>query len=91
MQKALKREKLVFTPEELERLQSLQVQEFIHTHVYDVNLLKKGEMDVDLLTLFCTVGWNFVTDRAHDGGIGMRSGDVTFLHRLTDWHRQQYL
>jgi hypothetical protein len=51
----------IYTPEELERLESLQVQEFVHTRVYDVNLLKKGEMDVDLPTLFCTVGWSFVT------------------------------
>jgi hypothetical protein len=31
----------IYTPEELERMESLQVQEFIHTCVYDVNLLKK--------------------------------------------------
>jgi hypothetical protein len=46
----------IYMPEELERLESLRVQEFIHTRVYDVNLLKKGEMDVDLPTLFCAVG-----------------------------------
>jgi hypothetical protein len=50
----------IYTLEELERLESLQVQEFVHTRVYDVNLLKKGEMDVDLPTLFRTVGWSFV-------------------------------
>jgi hypothetical protein len=50
----------IYTPEELEMLESLQVREFIHTSVYDVNLLKKGEMDVDLPTLFCAVGWSFV-------------------------------
>jgi hypothetical protein len=50
----------IYTQEELERLESLWVQGFIHTHVYDVNLLKKREMDVDLLTLFRTVGWSFV-------------------------------
>jgi hypothetical protein len=50
----------IYTPEELERLESLRVQEFTHTRVYDVNLLKKGEMDVDLPTLFCVVGWSFV-------------------------------
>jgi hypothetical protein len=50
----------IYTPEELERLESLQVWEFVHTHVYDVNLLKKGEMDVDLPTLFHVVGWSFV-------------------------------
>jgi hypothetical protein len=47
-------------PEELERLEPLRVQEFIHTRVYDVNLLKKGEMDVDLSTLFRTIGWSSV-------------------------------
>jgi hypothetical protein len=25
-----------------------------------MNLLKKGEMDVDLPTLFCAIGWSFV-------------------------------
>jgi hypothetical protein len=57
-----------------------------------VNLLKKGEMDVDIPTLFLVVGWSFMmrflgspgggdpTDRAHNGGIGMRSGNVAFLH-----------
>jgi hypothetical protein len=46
----------IYTPEELERLESLRVREFIHTRVYDVNLLKKGEMYVDLPTLFHAVG-----------------------------------
>jgi hypothetical protein len=46
----------IYMLEKLERLESLQVREFVHTHVYDVNLLKKGEMDVDLLTLFRAVG-----------------------------------
>jgi hypothetical protein len=50
----------IYMPEELERLESLRVHEFVHTHVYDVNLLKKGEMDVDLPTLFRAVGWSFV-------------------------------
>jgi hypothetical protein len=50
----------IYMPEELERLESLQVREFVHTHVYNVNLLKKREMNVDLPTLFRTIGWSFV-------------------------------
>jgi hypothetical protein len=50
----------IYTPKELERLESLRVREIVHTHVYDVNLLKKGEMDIDLPTLFHVVGWSFV-------------------------------
>jgi hypothetical protein len=46
----------IYMPEELERLESLRVREFVHTRVYDVNLLRKGEMDVDFPTLFRTVG-----------------------------------
>jgi hypothetical protein len=46
----------IYTPEALERLESLQFREFVHTHVYDVNLLKKGKMDVDLPTLFRGIG-----------------------------------
>jgi hypothetical protein len=50
----------IYTPEEMERLESLQVREFVHNRVYDVNLLKKWEMDVDLPTLFRAIGWSFV-------------------------------
>jgi hypothetical protein len=46
----------IYMPEELDRLESLQIREFVHTHVYDVNLLMKGEMDVDLPPLFCAIG-----------------------------------
>jgi hypothetical protein len=50
----------IYTSEEPLRLESLWVREFIHTRVYDVNLLKKGEMDVDLPTLFRAIGWSSV-------------------------------
>jgi hypothetical protein len=50
----------IYTLEELERFMSLRVREFVHTRVYDVNLPKKGDMDVDLPTLFRAVGWSFV-------------------------------
>jgi hypothetical protein len=50
----------IYTPEELERLESLRVREFVHTRVYDVNLHEKGEMDVDLTTLFHAIAWSFV-------------------------------
>jgi hypothetical protein len=52
----------IYTPEELERLESLWVREFVHTRVYDVNLLKKGEMDINLPTLFHTIGWSLWWD-----------------------------
>jgi hypothetical protein len=50
----------IYTPEELERLESLRVWELIHSFVYDVNLLKKEEIDVNLPTLFHSLGWSFV-------------------------------
>jgi hypothetical protein len=50
----------IYMPEELERLESLRVREFVHTSFYDVNLLKRGEMDASLPTLFRAVGWSFV-------------------------------
>jgi hypothetical protein len=88
----------IYTSKELERLESLRVQEFVHTHVYDVNLLKKrrdGHQPSHSLLRhwfeFCdeisgksTTGGGDPTDQAHDGGIGTRLGDVVFLHRLTD-------
>jgi hypothetical protein len=40
----------IYTPEELERLESLQVWEFVHTRVYDVNLLKKWRWTCFVMT-----------------------------------------
>jgi hypothetical protein len=42
----------------------------------------------DEISVKSTIGGGDPTDRAHDGGIWMHSGDVAFLHQLTDWHRQ---
>jgi hypothetical protein len=38
-----------------------------------------------------TIGGGDPTDRARDGGIGRRKGDVAFLHQLIDRHHQQPL
>jgi hypothetical protein len=38
-----------------------------------------------------TTGGGDLMDRVHDGGIGMCSGNVVFLHRLIDRHCQQPL
>jgi hypothetical protein len=50
----------IYKMEELERLESLRVRDLVHTCVYNVNLLKKWEMDIDLPTLFRVIGWSFV-------------------------------
>jgi hypothetical protein len=57
----------IYMLEELERLESLQVQEFIHTHVYDVNLLKKGEM---CYTTKCDTMDNGLMECASEGNPG---------------------
>jgi hypothetical protein len=38
-----------------------------------------------------TTGGGDLADQAHDRGIGTHSGDVVFLHRLTNRHHQQPL
>jgi hypothetical protein len=43
----------------------------------------------DAISQKSNTGGGDPTDRAHDGGIGTRSSDVAFLHRLTDRHHQQ--
>jgi hypothetical protein len=53
----------IYMSEELERLESLRVWEFVHTHVYGVNLLKKGGwMSTFPLSFVMLVGvlwWDF--------------------------------
>jgi hypothetical protein len=43
--------------EEMEKYESLHQQEFDHTHVYDVNLLKRAGMDEELSLILWTIGW----------------------------------
>jgi hypothetical protein len=43
--------------EELARFESLRVQEFAHTHVYDVSLLELVGLDIELPTVIRSIGW----------------------------------
>jgi hypothetical protein len=45
------------THEELVRFKSLRRCEYAHTRIYDVSLLERVGMDLKLLTIFHTVGW----------------------------------
>jgi hypothetical protein len=48
--------------EEMEKYESLHQQEFGHTRVYDVNLLKRIGMDEDLSLILRTIGWGKLYD-----------------------------
>jgi hypothetical protein len=48
--------------EEMEKYESLHQQEFGHTRVYDVNLLKRVGMDEDLPLILRTIGWGKLYD-----------------------------
>jgi hypothetical protein len=43
--------------EEMEKYESLRQQEFGHTRVYDMNLLKRVGMDEELPLTLRTIGW----------------------------------
>jgi hypothetical protein len=43
--------------EEMEKYESLHQRELGHTHVYNVNLLERVEMDEELPLILRTIGW----------------------------------
>jgi hypothetical protein len=43
--------------EEMEKYESLRRREFAHTHVYDVNLLERVDLDEKLSIILQTIGW----------------------------------
>jgi hypothetical protein len=47
--------------EELARFESLHVQEFAHTHVYDVSLLERVGLGIKLPTVIRSIGWGNCT------------------------------
>jgi hypothetical protein len=58
--------------EEMEKYESPRHREFGHTHVYDVNLLKRVGMDEELPLILRTIGWGKLYEgdrmtRAMDG------------------------
>jgi hypothetical protein len=62
----------IYSTEEIEKYESLRQQEFGHTPVCDLNLLKRVGMDEELPLILCTIGWGKLyggdrTTRATDG------------------------
>jgi hypothetical protein len=47
----------IYTTEEMEKYESLYRREFVHTHIYDVNLLERVGLDKKLPTILRTIGW----------------------------------
>jgi hypothetical protein len=47
----------ILSTKEMEKYESLLQREFGHTHVYDVNLLKRVGMDKELPLILRTIGW----------------------------------
>jgi hypothetical protein len=62
----------IYSTEEIEKYESLHQQEFGHTPVCDLNLLKRVGMDEELPLILWTIGWGKLyggdrTTRATDG------------------------
>jgi hypothetical protein len=51
----------------MEKYKSLHHREFAHTHIYDVNLLKRVGLDEELPTILRIIGWEKLYDEPHQG------------------------
>jgi hypothetical protein len=45
------------TTEEMEKYESLRRREFVHTRIYNVNLLERVGLDEELPTILRTISW----------------------------------
>jgi hypothetical protein len=55
----------IHTTAEMEKYESLRHREFAHTHIYDVNLLKRVGLDEELPTILQTIYWGKLYDEPH--------------------------
>jgi hypothetical protein len=55
------------TTEEMEMYESLHRQDFVHTRIYDVNLLERVGLDEELSTILWTIGWGKLYDDRRQG------------------------
>jgi hypothetical protein len=71
-------------------LESLHVREFIHTRVYDVNLLERVGLDIELPTILHTIGWGKLYDEPHSGSCLLT---LKFLMTFDSFvrHRKSYV
>jgi hypothetical protein len=56
-----------YTTAEMEKYEPLYYREFVHTRVYDVNLLERIGLDEELRTILWTIGWEKLYDEPHQG------------------------
>jgi hypothetical protein len=52
----------IYTTTEMEKYESLHYREFVHTRVYDVNLLERVGLDKKLPTILRTIVWEKLYD-----------------------------
>jgi hypothetical protein len=57
----------IHTTEDMEKYESLRHREFIHTCVYDVNLLERVGLDEEILTILRTISWGKLFDEPRLG------------------------
>jgi hypothetical protein len=57
----------IWNTEEYQMFESLCVREFVHTHVYNVNLLERVGLDIELLAILRSIGWGKLYDEPHSG------------------------
>jgi hypothetical protein len=54
----------IYTTTEMEKYESLHYREFVHTHVYNVNLFERVGLDEELPTILWTIGWGKLYDES---------------------------
>jgi predicted glycosyltransferase len=57
----------IYTTTEMEKYKPLRYREFVHTHVYDVNLLERIGLDEELPTILRTISWGKLYDKPRQG------------------------
>jgi hypothetical protein len=81
----------IHSTEDMENYESLRQWEIGHTHVYEVNLLKRVGMDEELPLILQTIGWgklyggDWIT-RAMDGWLCNYANGNASIHWLTKQH-----
>jgi hypothetical protein len=68
----------------MEKYESLRYREFVHTHVYDVNLLERVGLGEELPTILRTIGWGKLYDEPCQGS---RLLTLNFLQLLEHLRR----
>jgi hypothetical protein len=80
----------IHTTEEMKKYESLHRREFAHTHIYDVNLLERIDLDKELPIILWTISWGKLYDEPRLG-LCLLTHEIVMTFEIVENNRKSFV